>query len=369
MPARLRAWRWRPPGDSTALPSSSPRRRWRPIRSWSRRASFWPRSRSRTTIRRRPREEADKALRVDPESLEALSIKATIDLLDDKPDTPYLASILKLNPAYGEAYADRGPFLRVEPALRGGYCALPQGAGTESESVQGPGGARVEPDAAGPRRRGETAPGSLLQGRQYLSFRGQPAAPAGQLQELPLLQARQHRPQAAREGSGSAGALRGGGTPARHRHLREEVQVTAGSPRPTGSLPGSRGLRRAHPGHAGHGRAGSDLRQCGRHGQPHQPQAGRVSLGQHVVARIEPRLHSGRHAPAHAPLVHRGHGGVRGDGSFAGVGRPPLTPRHPGHPRQEAAARRAARPGLRASDLPGAGGGLLLPGRARLHVH
>jgi tetratricopeptide (TPR) repeat protein len=55
-------------------------------------------------------EEADKALRVDPQSLEALSIKATIDLLDDKPGTPYLASILKQNPAYGEAYQTAGRF-------------------------------------------------------------------------------------------------------------------------------------------------------------------------------------------------------------------------------------------------------------------
>jgi tetratricopeptide (TPR) repeat protein len=55
-------------------------------------------------------EEADKALAIDPESLEALSVKATLDWLGDKTDTPYLARILKLNPAYGEVYATAGRF-------------------------------------------------------------------------------------------------------------------------------------------------------------------------------------------------------------------------------------------------------------------
>ncbi len=66
-------------------------------------------------------EEADKALGVDPQSLEALAIKATIDLLDDKPDSPHLATILKLNPAFGEAYQTAARFFvfnrRYEEAI------------------------------------------------------------------------------------------------------------------------------------------------------------------------------------------------------------------------------------------------------------
>ena len=50
------------------------RRRWRPIRSWWRRASCWPQWRSRTTIRGKAVEEADKALAIDPESLEAMAL-------------------------------------------------------------------------------------------------------------------------------------------------------------------------------------------------------------------------------------------------------------------------------------------------------
>jgi cellulose synthase operon protein C len=56
------------------------------------------------------RQEADKALEMDGDCLEALSVKATIDLLDDRQDTPQLARILRLNPAYGEVYAMAGRF-------------------------------------------------------------------------------------------------------------------------------------------------------------------------------------------------------------------------------------------------------------------
>ncbi len=51
--------------------------------------------------RKRAGDEADKAL----DSLEALSIRATMDWLDDKGDTEWIARILKIDPAYGEAYS------------------------------------------------------------------------------------------------------------------------------------------------------------------------------------------------------------------------------------------------------------------------
>jgi tetratricopeptide (TPR) repeat protein len=54
--------------------------------------------------------EAGKALAIDPECLEAMAIRATIDWLNDKRETPYLASVLKVNPVYGEVYATAGRF-------------------------------------------------------------------------------------------------------------------------------------------------------------------------------------------------------------------------------------------------------------------
>ena len=51
-----------------------------------------------------------------------------------------------------------------------------------------------------------------------------------------------------------------------------------------------RGFRRPHPRHAGPGRAGRDVRLRRRDGQPVGPQARNVPLGQHAVARNEPRV-------------------------------------------------------------------------------
>ncbi len=58
-------------------------------------------------------------------------------------------------------------------------------------------------------------------------------------------------------------------------------------------------------GHAGSRRAGRHVRRSGGHGQPLGPHARRFQLGQHAVARDEPRLHSHRHESSRAALVHR----------------------------------------------------------------
>jgi cellulose synthase operon protein C len=59
--------------------------------------------------------EADQALAISDEALDAMAIHATIDWLDDKAEAPHMESpwidkVLKVNPAYGEAYATAGHF-------------------------------------------------------------------------------------------------------------------------------------------------------------------------------------------------------------------------------------------------------------------
>ena len=49
--------------------------------------------------------EADKALALSNEALEALAIHAAVDVLEDKPPEPWFAKIRAINPRYGEAYA------------------------------------------------------------------------------------------------------------------------------------------------------------------------------------------------------------------------------------------------------------------------
>ncbi|HTM47962.1 MAG TPA: tetratricopeptide repeat protein [Bryobacteraceae bacterium] len=55
-------------------------------------------------------EEADKALKLSPNALDAMAIRATIDWMDDKKESPWMAKILAINPKYGEAYATAGYF-------------------------------------------------------------------------------------------------------------------------------------------------------------------------------------------------------------------------------------------------------------------
>ncbi len=59
------------------------------------------------------REEAKKAVDLSPDALDAMAILATIDWLDDKKDSPWLAKILKVNPNYGEAYDIAGHYFVI----------------------------------------------------------------------------------------------------------------------------------------------------------------------------------------------------------------------------------------------------------------
>jgi len=57
--------------------------------------------------------EADKALAISPEALDALAIHATLDWLHDKTTSPWMDRVLKINPVYGEAYSTGGHFFVI----------------------------------------------------------------------------------------------------------------------------------------------------------------------------------------------------------------------------------------------------------------
>jgi tetratricopeptide (TPR) repeat protein len=59
------------------------------------------------------REEAHKAVAIFPDALDAMSILATIDWLDDEKGSPWLDKILKINPAYGEVYDTAGHYFII----------------------------------------------------------------------------------------------------------------------------------------------------------------------------------------------------------------------------------------------------------------
>lgn len=50
-------------------------------------------------------EQADKALAISPEALDALVVRATVEWLNEKPGTDWVARLEKINPNYGEGYA------------------------------------------------------------------------------------------------------------------------------------------------------------------------------------------------------------------------------------------------------------------------
>ena len=58
-------------------------------------------------------EEAKKALDISGEALDALSILATVDWLDDKPGKEWIDRVFKINPTYGEAYSIAGHFFVI----------------------------------------------------------------------------------------------------------------------------------------------------------------------------------------------------------------------------------------------------------------
>jgi tetratricopeptide (TPR) repeat protein len=58
-------------------------------------------------------DEAQHALSISDESLDGLAVLASIDWLADKPQSQWADRILKINPAYGEAWAIGGHFLEI----------------------------------------------------------------------------------------------------------------------------------------------------------------------------------------------------------------------------------------------------------------
>ena len=62
--------------------------------------------------------EADKALAISSESLDAMAIHATIDWLNDKTNSAWADRISKINPVYGEAYSTGGHFFVMNRRYR-----------------------------------------------------------------------------------------------------------------------------------------------------------------------------------------------------------------------------------------------------------
>ena len=58
-------------------------------------------------------EAAQRALKISPEALDAMAVLASIDLLNDKKDSPWFGKVLAVNPSYGQAYAIAAHFFMI----------------------------------------------------------------------------------------------------------------------------------------------------------------------------------------------------------------------------------------------------------------
>ena len=70
--------------------------------------------------------EADEALKISPEALDAMAIHAAIEVLADRSPDAWLEKIRQVNPTYGEGVRDRRASSGVQPPLRGWHRLLSQ---------------------------------------------------------------------------------------------------------------------------------------------------------------------------------------------------------------------------------------------------
>ena len=77
-------------------------------------------------------DEAQKALALSSEALDGMAVLASIDWLNDKTPSEWMARILKINPVYGEAYATGAHFFEINRRYEEAIRVLPQSAGIES---------------------------------------------------------------------------------------------------------------------------------------------------------------------------------------------------------------------------------------------
>ena len=245
------------------------------------------------------------------EALDAMAIHASIDLLHDKNDTPWIDRILKINPAYGEAYSTAGHFYVINRRYDEGIQVVPQGAGTESAPVGSARAVGRQPDAPGQGRRSPPATRSNATTPNYKSYET--------VNSLRLLDSykdfvtfktpttilRLHKKEAE--------LLRPYFESEMKRDIAaysEKYQMKLKGPVQVEVYPDHEDFAVRTMGMPGLGALGVTFNSRDRHGQPVRPPAGKLSLGQHPAARDEPRLRAASHQQPRAALVHRRSGGL-----------------------------------------------------------
>ena len=211
-----------------------------------------------------------------------MAILATIDWLNDKPDTPWIGRILTIESALRRGLRDRPAHFfvinrRYDEGIAFYRKALELAAGPVERALA----AGHQPDAPGPRGRGARAAGTVLTSNGYHDAATVNSLTAArQLQELRHLRDRPPRSSGCtRKKPRCCGRISNRSWSAPSPPTRRSTSCKLDRPGAGGSLSRPRRLRRAHHGHARPGRAGRDVRLRGRDGQPVRPHAGQRSIG------------------------------------------------------------------------------------------
>ena len=210
--------------------------------------------------------EADEALKISPEALDAMAIHAAIEILADRSPDAWFAKIRQVNPTYGEGYALVAHHLVLNRRYEDGIAYYRKAIEADprlwsARSQLGINLMRMGQEDE-PRKqlamsydngfRNEETVNSLRlldSYKNFVTFKDDTTILKLQKKEAELL-----RPYFEAELKRAIA------------DVREKVQNETAGPRAGGSLSGPRRLRRAHDGHARPGRFGRHVRRSHRHG-------------------------------------------------------------------------------------------------------
>ena len=229
-------------------------------------------------------DEADAALKISPEAIDAMAIHAAIELLADRSPDTWLEKIRQVNPVYGEGYELIADELVLNRRYEDGIAYYRKAIEADPRLWS----ARSQLGINLMRLGQEDEPRKQLELCYENGFRNEET-----VNSLRLLDSYKNfvtfkdGDTILRLNKKEADLLHPYFEAEMKRiiaDLRQKIQNEAARPGAGGSLSGPRRFRRAHDGHAGPRRAGRHVWPGHRHGQPLRPPSGRISLGEHAVA-------------------------------------------------------------------------------------
>ena len=179
----------------------------RSTRNWRRRTSCWPALALEDSQPDQAAAEADAALKISADALDAMAVHASIELLADRSPDAWFARIAAINPTYGEGYALVAHHLILRGRYTDGVAYYRKAVAADPQLWSARAELGVNSDAPGSGHRSPPATPEVLRERLPQCRDGQQPAAAGQLQELRRSQGRHDHSEAAQERVGAAVSL------------------------------------------------------------------------------------------------------------------------------------------------------------------